>query len=181
MKAEIITIGDEILIGQIVDTNSTFIAKALNKIGISVSQITSVQDEKVHILQALKNAKDILIPAGQLIKERLNIKKIPRLDDLKKFIHNFKNPKEIVTIAMCGKYTELIDSYKSVMEAFVHAGVENNARVNIKWIQTEKIKNLKDVEKVENFVIKTSYRFDLPGFIDQGQHTVSRTISPTSL
>ena len=49
---------------------------------------------------------------------------------------------------MCGKYTELIDSYKSVMEAFIHAGVENNARVNIKWIQTEKIKNLKDVEKV---------------------------------
>ena len=49
---------------------------------------------------------------------------------------------------MCGKYTELIDSYKSVMEAFVHAGVENNARVNIKWIQTEKIKNYKDVRDV---------------------------------
>ena len=49
MKAEIITIGDEILIGQIVDTNSAFIAKALNKIGVSVYQITSVQDDKVHI------------------------------------------------------------------------------------------------------------------------------------
>ena len=47
MKAEIITIGDEILIGQIVDTNSAFIAKALNKIGVSVYQITSVQDDKV--------------------------------------------------------------------------------------------------------------------------------------
>ena len=69
MKAEIITIGDEILIGQIVDTNSTFIAKALNKIGISVSQITSVQDEKVHILQALKNAKansDLVLLTGGL-------------------------------------------------------------------------------------------------------------------
>ena len=42
---------------------------------------------------------------------------------------------------MCGKYTELIDSYKSVLEAFVHAGVENNARVNIKWVQTDNIKN----------------------------------------
>ena len=42
---------------------------------------------------------------------------------------------------MCGKYTELIDSYKSVMEAFVHAGVENNARVNVKWIKTDKVKN----------------------------------------
>ena len=86
--------------------------------------------------------------AGQLIKDRLKIKKTPQLGTLKKFIKNYKNPKHGVAIAMCGKYTELIDSYKSVMEAFVHAGVENNARVNIKWIQTEKIKNLKDVEKV---------------------------------
>lgn len=56
MYAEIITIGDEILIGQIVDTNSGFIAKELNKIGISVYQITSVQDERAHILKALEEA-----------------------------------------------------------------------------------------------------------------------------
>lgn len=58
MQAEIITIGDEILIGQIIDTNSAFIAKELNKIGVSVYQITSVQDEKSHILKALKEAED---------------------------------------------------------------------------------------------------------------------------
>lgn len=57
MFAEIITIGDEILIGQIIDTNSAFIASELNKIGISVYQITSVQDDKVHILNALKEAR----------------------------------------------------------------------------------------------------------------------------
>ena len=45
MLAEIITIGDEILIGQIVDTNSAFIGKELNKVGIDVYQITSIQDE----------------------------------------------------------------------------------------------------------------------------------------
>ena len=45
MQAEIITIGDEILIGQIVDSNSAFLAKSLNKIGIEVSQITSVSDQ----------------------------------------------------------------------------------------------------------------------------------------
>ena len=42
---------------------------------------------------------------------------------------------------MCGKYTDLIDSYKSVMEAFVHAGVENNTCVKVKWIKTQKIIN----------------------------------------
>jgi len=69
MFAEIITIGDEILIGQIVDTNSAFIAKELNKIGISVYQITSVQDEREHILQALKDAQTrarIVIVTGGL-------------------------------------------------------------------------------------------------------------------
>jgi len=56
MQAEIITIGDEILIGQIVDTNSAFISKELNKIGVSVYQITSIQDDKDHILRSLKEA-----------------------------------------------------------------------------------------------------------------------------
>ena len=69
MLAEIITIGDEILIGQIVDTNSAFIAQELNKIGVSVYQITSVQDDKQHILKSLKEAEenaDIIIITGGL-------------------------------------------------------------------------------------------------------------------
>ncbi|CAZ94667.1 competence/damage-inducible protein A [Zobellia galactanivorans] len=69
MFAEIITIGDEILIGQIVDTNSAFISKELNKIGVSVYQITSVQDDREHILQALEEAKgraQVVIMTGGL-------------------------------------------------------------------------------------------------------------------
>lgn len=69
MLAEIITIGDEILIGQIVDTNSAFIAKELNKIGVQIYQITSVQDEREHILQALEDAKnhaDLVLVTGGL-------------------------------------------------------------------------------------------------------------------
>ncbi len=69
MFAEIITIGDEILIGQIVDTNSAFIAKELNKIGVSVYQITSIQDDMSHILSALQEAKarsSVVIVTGGL-------------------------------------------------------------------------------------------------------------------
>ncbi|WP_274475948.1 competence/damage-inducible protein A [Mangrovimonas aestuarii] len=69
MQAEIITIGDEILIGQIVDTNSAYISKELNKIGVSVYQITSVQDDREHILKALKEAEDnadIVVVTGGL-------------------------------------------------------------------------------------------------------------------
>lgn len=69
MQAEIITIGDEILIGQIVDSNSAFIAKQLNQIGVSVYQITSVQDDREHILKSLAEAEsnaDIVILTGGL-------------------------------------------------------------------------------------------------------------------
>ncbi len=69
MLAEIITIGDELLIGQVTDTNSVFIAKALNKIGVSVYQITSIQDDKQHIINALQDAEnrvDIIILTGGL-------------------------------------------------------------------------------------------------------------------
>jgi len=69
MKAEIITIGDEILIGQIVDSNSAFLGKQLNKIGIDVIQITSVQDDSQHIIQALEDAAkraNLVITTGGL-------------------------------------------------------------------------------------------------------------------
>lgn len=68
MLAEIITIGDEILIGQIVDTNSAWMAKQLNSIGVSVKQITSVSDDEQQIIEALgeaeKRADLILITGG---------------------------------------------------------------------------------------------------------------------
>lgn len=69
MNAEIITIGDEILIGQITDTNSQWIATELNKIGVNVYQITSISDDKKHIVTALKEASqrvDIIILTGGL-------------------------------------------------------------------------------------------------------------------
>jgi nicotinamide-nucleotide amidase len=68
MLAEIITIGDEILIGQIVDTNSAWMAQQLNLIGIKVKQVTSISDDADHIVEALafaqNRAKVILITGG---------------------------------------------------------------------------------------------------------------------
>ena len=69
MKATIITIGDEILIGQIVDTNSSYIAKALDKIGIATNEMISISDDKTHILdtfEKLQNKVDVVIVTGGL-------------------------------------------------------------------------------------------------------------------
>ena len=69
MRAEIITIGDELLIGQVVDTNSAWMAQRLNEVGISLHQITSVHDDREHILKALDEAfsrADIVLTTGGL-------------------------------------------------------------------------------------------------------------------
>jgi len=69
MQVEIITIGDEILIGQIVDTNSAYMGQLLNLNGISVKQISSVSDNREHIIKALDEAKgraDIILITGGL-------------------------------------------------------------------------------------------------------------------
>ncbi|MBL6693135.1 MAG: competence/damage-inducible protein A [Flavobacteriaceae bacterium] len=69
MKAELVCIGDEILIGQIVNTNAVFLAKELNKIGVEVAQISSISDQKEIIVNALDEARkraDIIIMTGGL-------------------------------------------------------------------------------------------------------------------
>lgn len=79
MLAEIITIGDEILIGQIVDTNSAWMAKSLNNIGLSVKQITSISDNEEHIITALDEAKkraDVILITGGLGPTKDDITKI---------------------------------------------------------------------------------------------------------
>ena len=107
MNAEIITIGDEILIGQIVDTNSQWIAKELNKIGVSVYQISSIQDEELHILNAFKEAQsraDIVIITGGLG---------PTKDDItKKTIAKFFNDQEII------EYPEVIGHIKKMFKKY---------------------------------------------------------------
>ncbi|WP_439131960.1 competence/damage-inducible protein A [Polaribacter sp.] len=109
MKAEIITIGDEILIGQIVDTNSQFIGQQLNKIGVSVYQITSIQDDQQHILNALQEAQqrvDIVIITGGLG---------PTKDDItKKTIAKFFNDDKVI------EYPEVITHIKGLFEKINH-------------------------------------------------------------
>ncbi|MBK0381748.1 competence/damage-inducible protein A [Pedobacter sp. SD-b] len=110
MQAEIITIGDEILIGQIVDSNSAWMATQLNAIGIKVKQITSISDDANHILKALKAAEsraDIVLITGGLgptkdditkktMARYLGSKKMvlhgPTLEVVKKIFSKYKAP-----------------------------------------------------------------------------------------
>lgn len=66
-------------------------------------------------------------------------KQAPNLDEWNSFLKRVKNPKSEINIGLVGKYLELQDSYKSILEAFIHAGAENNVKVNIKDIPSESI------------------------------------------
>ena len=105
MKATIVTIGDEILIGQIVDTNSGFIAKSLDKIGIQVAEIISISDNQQHILEtfaSVQNKVDLVVITGGLG---------PTKDDItKKTFCEYFNDKLVVNKEVEAHVIDLIES-----------------------------------------------------------------------
>jgi len=106
MKATIVTIGDEILIGQIVDTNSSFIAKSLDKIGVEINEMISISDDKSHILDtfsSLQNTVDLVIITGGLG---------PTKDDVtKKTFCDYFEDELIVDQDVLAHVTEMIEGF----------------------------------------------------------------------
>lgn len=106
MKATIVTIGDEILIGQIVDTNSAFIAKSLDGIGIEIDEMISISDDKQSILETflyLQNKVDLVIITGGLG---------PTKDDItKKTFCDYFEDELIVDQGVLAHVTQLIEGF----------------------------------------------------------------------
>ena len=102
MKATIVTIGDEILIGQIVDTNSGYIAKALDKIGVQTTEMLSISDDKNHILDtfaSLQDKVDLVIITGGLGPTKDDITKKTFCDYFKDvFVRNQEVEDHIVAL-----------------------------------------------------------------------------------
>jgi CTP synthase len=74
-----------------------------------------------------------------LRKLQLNVGEAPNLDKWKEFLNRLKNPQSEVKIALVGKYVELPDAYKSIIESFIHAGATNECKVVLKMIHSEKV------------------------------------------
>ena len=70
--------------------------------------------------------------------KKLNLKsKEPNLNKWKNFLHKLRNPENEIEIGLIGKYIELNDSYKSILESLIHAGTENDVKVNVRSIHSE--------------------------------------------
>ncbi len=99
-----------------------------------------------------------------LKKLNLSDSKKPDLKTWKEFLHRHKNPNNEVTIGLIGKYVELQDSYKSILESFIHAGAVNEVKVNVRSIHSEYLtqNNLKDKLRGLNGILVA------PGFGERG-------------
>jgi len=75
---------------------------------------------------------------SEIVLSRLGMEDRPaELTYLRKFVNHIANPASTVTIGIAGKYVQLVDAYKSIIESFAHAGVDNDCKVEIRWIDAE--------------------------------------------
>lgn len=100
------------------------------------------------------------------VLKKLNVKdgRKPNLTHWSNFLNRLKNPLHEVTIGLVGKYVELKDSYKSISEAFIHAGAANLCKVNVKMIHSEKL----DDENADSILRKLDGILVAPGFGNRG-------------
>jgi CTP synthase len=101
----------------------------------------------------------------EIILEKLDLTcPRPNLKEWRRFVDNVKQPKHEVHIGVCGKYTDHQDAYKSIAEAFVHAGAANDAKVDLVWIRAE------DVERngAEKYIKDLDGLLVAPGFGERG-------------
>lgn len=115
----------------------------------SNSVIESIDVSTIYEVPILmqKEKLDIIV----LKKLQLPVGEIPELTDWKEFLNQLHHPKEQVNIALVGKYVELPDAYKSIIESFIHAGAKNECKVNLTTIHSETINASTIDEKLKDY------------------------------
>lgn len=136
------------------------IAKFCN---VSVNAVIEARDaSSIYDVPLLMHKEEL--DSVVLDKLGLSKKSVPNLDNWKSFLERLKNPKHEVNIGLVGKYVELKDSYKSISEAFIHAGVSNETKVNVKWIHSEEL----TPENISNELSNLDGILVAPGFGSRG-------------
>ncbi len=126
------------------------------------SVIESIDAESIYEVPLLMQKEGLDERVMDLFK--LQSKQTCDLEEWKEFLTRLKNPTDEVTIGLVGKYVELKDAYKSIVEAFIHAGAKNTCKVNLKWIQSETINN----DNASNVLSKLDGVLVAPGFGERG-------------
>lgn len=89
----------------------------------------------------------------EIIHKKLNIYSPPDLSKWEELIYNLRHPDKEITIAICGKYTRLGDSYASILEAFRHCSAHLRCKINIRWVETTDLRDLSFLDEVSGVVV----------------------------
>lgn len=126
------------------------------------SVVESIDAESIYDVPLLMRKEGL----DDIVLGKLGLPNVPKpnIESWKQFLGKLKNPTSEVTIGLVGKYVELPDAYKSIVESFVHAGAMNECKVSLEWIQSEKLneQNVADVLGGLNGILIA------PGFGDRG-------------
>ncbi|MFT5913896.1 MAG: CTP synthase [Flammeovirgaceae bacterium] len=124
--------------------------------------VESIDAESIYDVPLLMRKERL----DDIVLEKLGLPNVPKpnLDTWKQFLGKLKNPTKEISIALIGKYVELHDAYKSIMEALTHAGAVNECKVRIQWVQSENLINA----NVEEVLRDVDGILIAPGFGDRG-------------
>lgn len=147
-------------------TSSPLTKEIKDKIGLfcSVSSEAVIQAidvdtiYEVPLLFQKEGLDDLVVKHLELECDKLKLK------EWEKIVEKIKDPKFYTKIGICGKYTHLKDAYKSIIEAFTHAGVENDSKVELKWIDSEDLEE----EGTEKFLSDVDGLLIPGGFGERG-------------
>jgi len=118
-----------------------------------IALFCNVQEDEVFSAYDVKSIYEVPLTLAkegldQKVLSKLHIRNgSPNLTKWTKLVTRIKHPKGEVNIGICGKYNSVPDAYKSIMEAFIHAGAENNVRINFKWISATELESEKSIAK----------------------------------
>jgi len=99
--------------------------------------ITGLDVDSIYEIPLIFDQENVI----DIIHKKLQIYSPPELSQWRKLVHNLKNPESEITIAICGKYTTLEDSYASINESLKHCSAHTKTKINLKFIETTKIEN----------------------------------------
>ena len=124
--------------------------------------IESIDAETIYAVPILMRNQRL----DEVVLKRLALPMEDNLDlvNWKDFLYKLRYPKNEVEIGLIGKYVELRDSYKSIVEAFIHAGAQNECKVNIRWIHSENI----NAESAAKYLEDLDGILVAPGFGERG-------------
>lgn len=90
---------------------------------------------------------------AEILHKKLSIYSPPKMRKWKQYVENMRHPEKEITVAMCGKYTQLEDSYASIIESFNHCSAHLGCKVNLKWIETTDVDDTSFMDSVDGIVV----------------------------